>query len=173
MLLSAISVHQIPALISFGTGENIAGLVVMFVALVSVVGRIVGGFLGDYVNKRYILAVSYGFQLVGILIFANITATWHLILYVLFFGLGYGGTIPVAFALMADYFGRKSFGSILGLIVTMSTVFGVASPVFAGWVFDVTNSYRPAFLILSLTLMVSIPLILITRRPAKARQGIS
>ena len=46
MLLSTISVHQIPALISFGITGQIGGIVVMMVTLVSVVGRLVGGFFG-------------------------------------------------------------------------------------------------------------------------------
>jgi len=163
MLISAISVHQIPALMSFGIGDQLSGLVVMAVMLVSVIGRLVAGFLGDYLDKRYILATAYILQLVGCIIFSNLSATWLISLYVLFFGLGHGSTIPVAFAILADYFGRENFGTIVTLNVTIGTVFSMVSPVFAGWMFDITSSYRPAFLIICLTLIPSIILILTTR----------
>ncbi len=159
----AISVHQIPALVSFGIGNQLSGLIVMAVMLVSVMGRLVAGFLGDYLDKRYILATAYTLLLIGIIIISNLSSTWLIGLYILFFGLGHGATIPVAFAILAAYFGRRNFGTIVSLNVTIGTVFGMVSPVFAGWVFDITSSYKPAFLVISLTLIPSIILILTTR----------
>jgi len=164
MLLSTISVHQIPALISFGITDQVGGLVVMMVTLVSVIGRLVGGFLGDYIDRRFILALGYSLQLIGILIFSNISDTWQVIPYILFFGFGYGCTIPVAFATLAAYFGRNNFSRILSMTVTISTFFGMTAPVFAGWIFDTTDSHRPAFILISFTLIPSLILILTTRK---------
>ncbi len=162
---SAITVHMIPALESFDISTGLAGFVVMFVALTSIIGRLGGGILGDFIDKRYVLAASLAALVAGTLMFARITSVWYLIPFILLYGIGFGGSIPVRFALMGDYFGRRSFGSLLGVTMTINVVFGVVAPVFAGWMFDVTDSYRPAFIILGLVSLAAPPLMLSLRRP--------
>ena len=166
LIMSSSNLHQIPALVSFGITEGTAGLVVMLFGITTLLGRGAGGFLGDYVDKRYVLAAALGLLCIGSLIFAGITTTWQLVPYILLFGTGYGGSIPVRFAILADYFGRKSFGSLMGISMTISAVFGIGAPVFAGWIFDVTDSYRPAFVILTLSALLGIPLLLTIKSPA-------
>ena len=169
-LVMSASVHQIPAMASFGISRTTAGLVILGVSLVGMVARIVSGYLGDYVDKRRIIAVAFVCQLIGTLIFAYISTTWHLFAFILFWGVGFGGSIPVRFAMIADYFGRRSFGSIMGTMMTVSTVFGVIGPVFVGGMFDLRGNYREPYLILSLAVLVSIPLILTLPRPAPRRR---
>lgn len=164
-LIISASVHQIPAMTSFGVSREIAALVLMSVSLVSLVGRIGSGFIGDALDKRQVMAAAFGFQLVGTLIFANIGNNWHLLGFILFWGIGFGASIPVQFAMLADFFGRRHFGTILGLTMTFGTIFGVVGPVFVGWMVDVRESYREPYLILSLSLLVSIPLILSLKSP--------
>ena len=162
---SAITVHMIPALESFDISTGLAGFVVMLVALTSIVGRLGGGVLGDYVDKRYVLAAAVSALMAGTVVFAYMTSVWHLIPFILLYGIGFGGSIPVRFALMGDYFGRRSFGSLLGITMTINVAFGVVAPVFAGRMFDVTDSYRPAFIILGLASLAAPPLMLSLRRP--------
>jgi MFS family permease len=168
-LVMSASVHQIPALASFGVSRTTAGLVILGVSIVGMVARIVSGYLGDYLDKRRIIAVAFVCQLIGTLIFAYIGTTLHLLGFILFWGVGFGGSIPVRFAMIADYFGRRSFGSIMGTMMTVSTVFGVIGPVFVGGMFDLRGNYREPYLILSLAVLVSIPLILTLPRPAPLR----
>jgi hypothetical protein len=47
---------------------------------------------------------------------------------------------------------------------------GLASPILAGWIFDVMGSYRPAWQLFTLVAIPAIPLMLLARMP-KARQG--
>jgi MFS family permease len=67
--------------------------------------------------------------------------------------------------LQADYFGTKSYGTIMGLMAVISTIGGLASPVFAGWIFDITGSYHIAWQIFTAIILPAIPLILLTRPP--------
>ena len=165
------SVHQIPAMTSFGISRETAGVVIMGVLLISLVGRIGSGFLGDVIDKRQVIALAFTFQLVGTLIFANVSSGWHLFGFIFFWGIGFGASIPIRFALLADYFGRRHFGSIMGLILTASTIFGFIGPIFVGWMFDVRGNYREPYMILSLTLLVSIPLMLTLTRPPQRRRN--
>ena len=80
-------------------------------------------------------------------------------------GIGFGASIPVRFAMLADFFGRRHFGTIMGVMMTFSTVFGVVGPIFVGWMVDVRGSYREPYVILTLALLASIPLILTLKSP--------
>ena len=102
-LIISASVHQIPAMTSFGVSREIAALVLMSVSLVSLVGRIGSGFIGDALDKRHVMAIAFGLQLVGTLIFANISSNWHLLGFVVLWGIGFGASIPVQFAMLADF----------------------------------------------------------------------
>ena len=164
-LIISATVHQIPALTSFGISRGAAGMVILGVSLMSLVGRIAAGWLGDRLDKRHFIAVSFALQFVGTLIFCYTSSTWHLIGFIVFWGVGFGASIPVRFAMLADYFGRRSFGTIMGIMMTFSTVFGVIGPVFVGWMFDVRGNYREPFLIMAASILISIPLILTLSKP--------
>ena len=166
-LIMSASVHQIPALTSFGVSRETAGLVMMGVAIMSLAGRVLSGVLGDMIDKRQVIAGAFVCQLLGTVIFAYTGNVLHLLGFILFWGIGFGASIPLRFALLADYFGRRHFGSIIGIMMTVSTIFGVVGPVFVGWMFDWRGNYRDPYLILSLTLVVSIPLILGVTQPVQ------
>lgn len=170
-LIMSASVFQIPAMNSFGISRQVAGLVILAVSLVSLTGRLGSGIMGDRMDKRQVIAIAFTSQLIGTIIFAFSSEVWHLLGFVVFWGFGFGASIPVRFALIADYFGRRHFGSIMGTMMTVSTVFGVVGPVFVGWMFDIRQNYRDPFLLLSLTILVSIPMILTLAQPRQRRQA--
>jgi len=159
------SIHQIPAITSFGFSRETAGLVMLTVSLMSLAGRIGSGVVGDKLDKRKVIAAAFACQLIGTVIFANTSTPLHLVGFVFFWGVGFGASIPIRFALLADYFGRTHFGSVMGIMMTVSTIFGVVGPVFVGWMFDVRGNYRDPFMILSLTVLIAIPLVLGLHRP--------
>ena len=128
-----------------------------------------GGFLGDHLEKRYLLAASLVLQVLGTLVFANISSVWHLALFGVFWGIGFGMSIPLRLALLGDYFGRRHFGAIMGVSMGVNMVSGLVAPVFVGWMFDVTESYRLPYLVLTAGMALSVPLIATTRRPGFSR----
>ncbi len=49
-------------------------------------------------------------------------------------------------AVVGAAFGRESFGRVLGAMRPPMALIHLAGTPFAGWVFDATGSYKPAFL---------------------------
>jgi MFS family permease len=148
-----------------------AAAVVMGIPFGSLVGRLSFGWLADYVAKRRLLAVAYVFQGVGILIFASIASPWQAILFLVVFSAGWGGSIPVGPALVAEYFGLRAFGGIQGLMWAIAGLGTFIGPVFAGAVYDMMDSYRPAFFLMTLTTMAAVPAVLMMGRPPAWRAG--
>ena len=67
---------------------------------------------------------------------------------------------------------KKALQSVfMGLMLVITMMGGLASPVFAGWVFDVTGGYRLAWQIFALTTLPAIPLVLLAIPPRPKRVG--
>jgi sugar phosphate permease len=162
---TAIVVHQIPALTATGFSPESAALVVTFTTVASLVGRLGFGWLADLRDKRLVLAAAFLMQSAGILVFAAVRVWWHLIPFLLLYAPGYGGSIPVRPALQAEYFGRRALGAIMGLTFFITSLGTVLGPVFAGWMYDVMESYRLAFVLTAFISLAAIPLALSIPRP--------
>ena len=101
---------------------------------------------------------------------ASVYDGWQ-VLYVLpVFAVGFGGSIPVRPAFRAEFFGLRAFGAIQGLAFAVVTLRGLAGPVFAGWVYDQTESYRMALVLLSAGSLLAVPLVLSVPRPVPAEE---
>lgn len=170
---SAVMVHIVPYLESVGVPTTIAALSVTGMTVFSLIGRLGFGLLGDFTNKRYLIATALALQTIGLFIFSliGVDRMWLLLVFLLTFGPGYGGPIPVRPALQADYFGTRSFGTIMGLIAVVAMLGGLASPVLAGWMFDTLGSYHLAWQLFALATLPAIPLMLLAK-PPKAKPAI-
>ena len=165
MTTSAVMVHEMPYLESVGVSREMAGLVVTFITLFSLLGRIGFAWLADTYDKRYILAVTFALQAIGTFIFAYVRDMSLLIPFLVAYAPGYGGAIPVRPALQGEYFGRLAFGTIQGLFMAITTIGGLLGPILAGWIFDSTGSYYSAWVIFASTTVLAVPLTLAATRP--------
>jgi MFS family permease len=166
---SAVAVHIVPYLESVNVPTTLAALSVTGLTVCSLIGRLGFGFWGDYATKRYLMTFSIGLQVVGLFVFSMITQNtwWLLIIFLLTYGPGFGGPIPLWAAMQADYFGTKNFGTIMGLLTLTSVIGGLSSPIIAGWIFDVMGSYKLAWQIATLVILPAIPLMLFALPPKK------
>jgi hypothetical protein len=71
-------------------------------------------------------------------------------------------------SLQADYFGLKEFGAIQGMALTVMTLGAYVGPIHAGWMYDVSGSYRLAFVLLALGPLLAAPLILSAKPPQRS-----
>jgi sugar phosphate permease len=163
----AVIIHVIPYLDeSGGFTEEGAALIAMGIPFGSLVGRLGFGWLADYLSKRWLLAAAWALQGLGILIFAAVHSPWQAVVFLAAFAPGFGAAITVMPALLAEYFGLRTLGSIQGLLMAAGMLGGFTGPILAGGVYDVLDSYRPAFFVLALASFAAVVLIqMIGRRP--------
>jgi MFS family permease len=135
-----------------------------------IVGQVVGGYLGDRISKRLIVITCMGMHAVGLLLLAHVDAIAATVAFAVLHGSAWGARGPLMQAIRADYFGRASFGKIMGWS-SMITMFGtVSGPFIVGWVYDRSQSYAFGFsLIALLSVLGSIFFILATRPPLPKR----
>ena len=147
MTLTAVFTHVMPYLSSVGMSRSSAGLVAGAIPLIGIIGRLGFGWLGDVFDKRHFMAVVLGLLSLGVLTFGYVHVRWVIIPFLLLFPLGQGGSNVLRGSILREYFGRDSFGKMVGVIMGSSAVGGIIGPTLAGWVFDTVRSYQPIWLL--------------------------
>lgn len=141
MVLTAVVLHIMPYLGSMGISRPTAGLVAAAIPLFSIIGRFGFGWLGDVFDKRYVIAVTFGFMGMGMLAFSHMQSKWAIYLFLFLFSPGFGGGAVLRGAVLREYFGRDSFGKMIGILMGFASIGGIIGPTLAGWVFDTLGSY--------------------------------
>ncbi len=165
--LSAIVVHQIPFLEDMGISKVLAATALGMMTLISVPGRISGGWLADKVDVRRLYFASSLVQALGLFFLAKATNMAWIWAFVIVYGTGMGLRLPLEPMLRAQFFGYKAFGAIMGYINAFAVFGSFAGPYFAGWIFDTTGSYITAFLTFAAMMVMAAVVILVLKPPVK------
>ena len=169
MIAMAVITHVMPYLSSLDISRSKAALVATSIPLLSIIGRIGFGWLGDIVDKRYVMAGAYSLAGIGILAFSYVQTTWLIFPFLILFPLSWGAG-ALRGAILREYFGRAFFGRILGIMVGIGTVARIIGVPVAGWRYDTSGSYHPIWLVFAGTIAIAAVLIL-TIEPHREHAG--
>ena len=145
-----VSLHQLAFAVDRGFDKLYAAGVLGSGAFLAIAGTIVTGTLSDYIGRELSAILAYGVSILGVVCALLITSPdQHLLLWLhaCFFGLTWGARGPAITAKTADLFPGSQLGTILGVITIGSGIGSAAGAWGAGWIFDLTGSYRLAFLL--------------------------
>ncbi len=85
---------------------------------------------------------------------------------------GHGGFYALISPTVAEFFGTKFHGVLLGMVIFSTTIGGALGPFLAGYLFDVTNTYRVVFLTLAGTSLAAL-MLTATLTPTAHQRGIA
>ncbi|MEK7814292.1 MAG: MFS transporter, partial [Chloroflexota bacterium] len=101
------------------------------------------GWLGDTWSKQRLSAVAMvagGLALVVLLWGHTSGHLWVLAIFAILLALSESAN-PLAWAIMGDFFGRRSFATLRGWQHLPDQLMSMSTPVWMGWIFDRTSSY--------------------------------
>ena len=163
-----VSLHQLAFAVDVGFDKLYAASVLGMGALLSVAGTIVTGTLSDHIGRELSAVLAYAVSIVGVICALFITGpdhAWLLWIHACFFGLTWGARGPAVTAKTADLFPGPNLGAILG-VITVGTGIGSAVGAWgAGWIFDISGSYRLAFVASIVSYLVGCAAFWALRRP--------
>jgi MFS family permease len=166
MALMAAITHVMPYLASVGMPRPTAGLIAGAIPLIGIIGRFGLGWLGDVFDKRYVLAVATALISLGLLAFSYVHVRWVILPFLLVLPIGFGGSMVLRGSIVREYFGRDSFGKMIGVIMGSAAFGGIIGPILAGWVFDTMGSYHAIWLVFcGLTGLATVLVLRIKRSP--------
>jgi len=145
-----VSLHQLAFAVDIGFDKLYAAGVLGIGSFLAIAGTILTGSLSDYIGREWSAILAYGISIIGVVCALLITSPgqhWLLWLHACFFGLTWGARGPAITAKTADLFPGGRLGTILGVITIGSGIGSAAGSWAAGWIFDVSGSYRLAFLL--------------------------
>jgi MFS family permease len=162
-----VLLHIVPHAIDLGIPRSWATRVLATIGGLSIAGRFIMGFSSDRIGNKWALAICYGFMCVslGWLLLAD--RLWMFLVFAVVYGFAHGGFFTLMSPLTAEYFGTASHGAIFGMIIFASTIGGAIGPLLAGYVFDLTGSYRALLLSLPLISSVGLGATLMLRSPER------
>ena len=139
----------LPQLISHYVNEGVnsttAATAMSILALAGMAGKLVFGILGEKITARYAMMVSFFGLSVALLLSVNPTVPGIIWVCSPLWGLCMGAFGTLTNMIVQDYFGLKSFGSIMGVAGYGTAVSFAVGPLLAGLSYDNLDSYRPIF----------------------------
>lgn len=168
-----IVTHQIAHVVDIGFAKVFAASIFGLMGVVSIVGRILFGYLADVMKRELVFTWVQIISAVGILallLMRDNSLPWLLYLYAVCYGLGQGSRALVLSAISADIFHGKHFGAIFGYFTFSIGLGGAIGAWLGGFLFDVTHSYVVPFWVSLACLVVSVFIVLASSRIVKAQK---
>ena len=171
IVIATITVHLGPMLDDRGFSLPTVGLVVGAYTGVAAVFTLVGGYIGDRLPIRLALFVFSALQSGAVALLMVAETQQMVFLFAVVMGIGFGGRNPLTTVIRGVYFGRKAFASITGISMIPMNVLLLGAPLFAGIMFDATQSYFIPMLVVAIASMAGSTMFLFLDSPEKAAQA--
>jgi cyanate permease len=162
---AGVSLHQAPFLIERELAPATAATVVSFFSLMSGVASMGFGLIPRRVPMRLRLA-AIGICLTGgTLMLQSVHSAPAAYGAGAVFGLGIGGLLTILPITWADYYGRRSYGSIRGIALSVQVLAQASGPLLSGILRDATGGYETSLLCFATLSGLSTLAALLAQRP--------
>jgi MFS family permease len=145
--MQSIFVHIVPHARDIGIPEVIAASMISIIAGVSIIGRNFVGFISDRIGGMSAQGACLFLMTLALIWLLFARDAWMFSLFAVFFGIAYGGMVALLTIVAAELFRLQSLGIILGSLLLLGTLGQAVGAPLTGSIFDITESYRLAFLI--------------------------
>ncbi|MBC8247787.1 MAG: MFS transporter, partial [Deltaproteobacteria bacterium] len=153
---AGINFHLFPFLTDKEVPPGTAVLAITVLSIASAIGGVFFGFLAERVSVRKLMSlilITSGTMFFFVFwVFENMVL---LFLFASLFGIIRGGVLPTIFMVWADFYGRRSSGTVLGLASPFRLTANAAGPVFGAICFDLQDNYWIPFTIYSILLVLA------------------
>lgn len=164
--VTAVATHLVPfAVESFDISLTLAGSLMTVLTVCMVIGYMIGGFVGDRLDKRLFMVVLTLVQTAVLTLVIFGSSPLSVIVFAVLQGLIVGARAPLNFSLRAEYFGRKAYGTIWGISLAIVNLGNMAGMVITGYLADHFGGYREAFIVILGLTCLSAVLLALAKKP--------
>ncbi|MQG07229.1 MAG: MFS transporter [SAR202 cluster bacterium] len=167
LVTSGVSLHLVPFFVDLGISPVAAAGFAGSVGIMSIPGRFGLSTIGDYINKRYILVICMLCLSLGVFLLSIMDSLTGVILALILYSSSQGGSAVIPNALMADYFGIKHYGTIMGFRSILVTFGVIAGPIISGATFDNYGSYKFAFMFFAFINLIAFVMVIFSLPPKR------
>ncbi len=158
-------INQIPILIWKGVAEDRTASYLSITYFATIPARFGMGLAAMWVSPRWMLSLAMAavtLCTIAALLLKGDAVAWFLIM-----SSATGqGVSSLAWITVGEYFGRRSFGTLVGMMTVFYGVSGLIAPALAGSVFDRTGSFLPVLVAVMAMQAISAGSFSLVRRPS-------
>jgi MFS family permease len=144
--MSMPQVHIVSYCVDLGYGPAVGAQMLSLMLLGGVASRLASGALADWLGGVRTVLIGSGLQCLALFLYLPSDGLTSLYIVSLVFGLAQGGIVPGYAVIVREYMPSEEAGRRVGFVL-MGTILGMAlGGWMSGWIYDLTGSYRMAFL---------------------------
>jgi len=144
--MSMPQVHIVSFCMDLGYGPAVGAEMLSLMLFGGVVSRLFSGLIADWIGGIKTVLLGSSLQCLALFLYLPFDGLVSLYIISIVFGLSQGGIVPGYAVTIREYLPAREAGQRVGLVV-MSTILGMAiGGWMSGWIYDLTGSYRAAFL---------------------------
>ena len=163
-LWGTVSVHAVEMFVWKGMSYEMAGLMFSLMFLMSIPLRLVVGYLGDRWPLQPMMGTGMAAAALGTLALLTVEGNLAVYLFVMLMAVEQG-TSSLNWVSLGNFFGRTSFATLMGFISVVFNVGMLITPIYAGVVFDHTDSYSIVLVSFLPIYLLAGVFFLMTRKP--------
>ena len=163
--MSTLIVFRIPFYIEAGISPQLVAWAVSVEAIVSALIAVPTGWAMDRFQPRYVVSASLMVFILAFIVTIHVRTTLDVFIATSLFGLSAASFMVSQNALWPNYFGGMHIGSIRGMAVPFTTLFGAIGAPVTGAIKDATGSYLSAWIASIIFLMAATVIMLLNRKP--------
>lgn len=141
LIMTALVFHMVSLVTSKGLDGGLAAPVLSAMALVSLGGTFLAGYLSERIPNRYIIAASQALLAASMVWALVIDSPWQALAMGATMGVSAGLSMTTNNVIWPNYYGRRNLGAIRGVTTTCMVGFAALGPFPFGFLFDLTDSY--------------------------------
>ncbi len=161
--LFAITVHIVPHATDLGIPAATAASILATLGALSIVGRIGMGGTADRIGSIRVFIISFAIMSAALFWLMPAKEAWVLYLFAAIFGFASAGAGALISPLVAEFFGLRSHGLILGVTQLGFAIGAAVGPLVAGYLFDVNSTYLSTFILCAILSIVGLVLSIVLR----------
>ena len=146
----SVQVHQTRYLLDIGFGATEAAFALGLVGLFGIAGQIGVGALSDRIGREWgwtLASLGFAVSYVALLMLAELPARWLVYVMVIAQGLLGYGLATLFGAVSAEIFAGRRFATIFAALTVCSNIGAGVGPWVTGAIYDMSGSYRWAFVL--------------------------
>lgn len=163
---SGIGFHLVAYYTDIGIGPSIAAGALSIYALTGALGNVIWGFLSERLPERLLASAVMVLTAVSILILQSVRTDTGAFIFAILFGLTSRGEGTLVNIILAQYFGRSSYGAISGFVFPFNMLGLGIGPLVSSVSFDLTGSYYAVFNVFVAVSILSAVLLWLAKKPA-------
>ena len=154
-----------------GMTAALAASLISILAATSLIGRNMAGLIADRIGAARTITIHLTLTVLalGLLLMADSAGSFYT--FAAFYGIAYGGIVPMQTLLAGELFGLRSLGIITATLMLGGSLGGAIGAPVSGAIFDNLGSYQWAFRICLTLLVLAIISSVVLRRQSGKRRG--